>query len=1265
MVGRHFFRIGFSIFLAIVLFFGLGIAALKYWLLPNIHFWKEPIAETLTQALGTPVRIGHIKVKWQGFKPEIELNHVVVLNQKQEQVLNIPYAFGQMRLSSLFHWKPHFAHLEIRGLRLDVYQDTDGQFELIGQSLQWQDDGDESVVLSDALYDWLIKQGSLKISQSELVWHNAALPKRPLNLGIEFLDLSQKQGQLHALGLFTSAKHAHTRLHLDGSWQFTAGQNQEKHHHTANAESGDGHLSLRVENLQPSAWRDWVDIPSFLYQGTIHGLFQLKLQNHEVTHLQGNITVKRPFWADGKQLLTMEAQPFFQANSAHFNFELQASAIKFLSELTAEDKVPYFVPGTQWQVEINELAVHMPAELTTPLFFEKVRLHANSAPQEEHSVWQIHELLIDDGVGHLALNGQLQLDVHDLWQTQIALQGQGQDVNLNSIYQYIPNSLDSDLREWMQNGLTDGKLSYFDFIWQGVLDDFEYYQADTIEGLFELTAQLENATIDYYPEDDIERGWPPIAALNGWLFWRNDVLEVKAKNEPFLQIAPEHEVVIKHIAAKITNLYEQADLVVQAKTQGQAESYLPLWSNSNLGVLLEDSIRVEQAKGFWKIPLTLALPLGVELEEMEEAIKVQGAIEFNGNTSLKLWPELAPFHSLSGVLEFTELGVTIPEIKGLWLDGPIVLKGALGKPNEQLAVNAQPSAKALSAYYQTPWLKRVEGEASIQVILAFDANEHFTMQAKSDLFGIKIDLPYPLNKQSANTRWPVELQWQALDSQVDQNKIQLSLTDKLHLEAILDFATKRVDAFNLTTPAKPAHLTSELVYIDLAYPFLDLDNWWELYEKYIDVLDDEQWDWPPTSNVRLKAEQVEALGFNLNLFTYTHQLVQPDRWRIDISSEQIAGTAFWHTAATAQHPSGYLDAHFQRFDMLANNQDINEDNRSTKHPKEQTAIHSVQKSAVQQFSDDLVETGSLLESKAAQRVDKDFWYVSEPPLKQLPRINLVVDELRIKNYLLGSLHLKANPLADASGWGIDSWRIKAKEFMVAHGAGQWRLWGRLPVLYLNGDVQFSDLGEYSHYVGLDDLVSEGQGTLAFNFDWPYFPWRSELNQLSGDIQLSVKNGRLQPVRSRSAKLLEFLSLQSLSRIARLDVDLGSVVKEGFPFTEIQGSVKIRDGWLSTNDYQVLSPIGTLFFDGRTNIKTQQIDAQAVVIPEVDVSGAALAAGIAVNPLVGFGALVAQWILKHPLSAAMTARYRIGGNWDDFQVEDLPLLENNRSATEHE
>src|SRR5699024_9927066 len=92
VTARRFFRIVVYLLFATCVVAGVAFAAVKYWALPSIHLWKDPITRVLSQSVGAPVQIGHIQARWRGLRPELELEDVAVFNARGHEVLSIPHA---------------------------------------------------------------------------------------------------------------------------------------------------------------------------------------------------------------------------------------------------------------------------------------------------------------------------------------------------------------------------------------------------------------------------------------------------------------------------------------------------------------------------------------------------------------------------------------------------------------------------------------------------------------------------------------------------------------------------------------------------------------------------------------------------------------------------------------------------------------------------------------------------------------------------------------------------------------------------------------------------------------------------------------------------------------------------------------------------------------------------------------------------------------------------------------------------------------------
>jgi uncharacterized protein YhdP len=63
--------------------------ALRYWVLPNVGNYREDIEAALTKAAGQRVTIGRISGSWHGFRPELVLGEVVVLDRSGRPALRL------------------------------------------------------------------------------------------------------------------------------------------------------------------------------------------------------------------------------------------------------------------------------------------------------------------------------------------------------------------------------------------------------------------------------------------------------------------------------------------------------------------------------------------------------------------------------------------------------------------------------------------------------------------------------------------------------------------------------------------------------------------------------------------------------------------------------------------------------------------------------------------------------------------------------------------------------------------------------------------------------------------------------------------------------------------------------------------------------------------------------------------------------------------------------------------------------------------------
>ncbi|HLU04563.1 MAG TPA: AsmA-like C-terminal region-containing protein, partial [Advenella sp.] len=164
----------------------------------------------------------------------------------------------------------------------------------------------------------------------------------------------------------------------------------------------------------------------------------------------------------------------------------------------------------------------------------------------------------------------------------------------------------------------------------------------------------------------------------------------------------------------------------------------------------------------------------------------------------------------------------------------------------------------------------------------------------------------------------------------------------------------------------------------------------------------------------------------------------------------------------------------------------------------------------------------------------------------------------------------------------------------------------------------------------------------------------DLAMLNGSLSGSLRQGRLESVQSSAVKALELLSLQSFRRLPKFGETLGNSVQSGLTFDTIRSRMRLDAGRLFVEDFRLNGPSSAIVASGMTDLKSESLDFQAVVVPKLDVSGASVLAGTIVNPAVGVGAFLTQWLLQAPLQRALTVKYHVTGNWDKPLLNDMAL-----------
>ena len=808
-------------------------------------------------------------------------------------------------------------------------------------------------------------------------------------------------------------------------------------------------------------------------------------------------------------------------------------------------------------------------------------------------------------------NADMDLELQGSWQQEGGGKGGVADLSgrflraeLAAIARYLPNIVDEDARRWLREGLLAGRLIHAPLLVKGDLAHFPFGE-EPKRGEFFVGGLVRGAIIDYAPAKGAEeRGWPRIEALNGHAELHKVDLRIRADT---MEMRPSEDarIDLHSVMARIPDIEKDAVLSVQGTGAGEGEAFLALITESPLDELLDGLFSTARGTGRWEVPISLTIPLTETADT-----QVAGSVIFHDG-GLQLNTSIPALSQLNGRIDFTESALSAHDLKGRAVGGPVTISGSLAQDGAGLTFAGRLDAEALDPYLEAPIKALISGTTAYQLGVRRNVEGNFGLRFEAPLEGLALRLPPPLAK-SAKQRVQLEIGWDpGKQKGTSILNVQLGGLNAQFLHDSNNAKRKRpffhAGAISLNGKAAPPDTG---MVVDMVVPRIDIDAWRELAEDLMAGSEKPAGIFPKLRDLRLQSETAQALGVELDHLTFTARRPDDDRWRVDVSSTQTAGTLFWQ--AREGRIQGRVDAQFERL-----------------------ALGEPAKNPLVQDSDE----------EPSSSPDK-----SEDEL-HIPAIQLKVDRLRLYGRDIGSVSVEGVNDVSGRSWKLSQLQIQSPH-AVLHGNGVWQLEGARRGLIIHANAMFDDLGAYLAQLGFPDLIENGHGDIEGHIEWRGIPTRFDRGELYGDLDVNLAKGRLVNLGSRSGRLLELLSLQSVQRLARLDWNPAGLMKQGFPFDTVLGNLQLDAGVLQSENYRVTSPVATIVMAGDVNLVDEALDLHAVVIPSFDVSGAAIAAGIAVNPIVGVGAFLTQWLLKHPLSKAMTVEYQVKGSFDEPQLVEI-------------
>ena len=830
------------------------------------------------------------------------------------------------------------------------------------------------------------------------------------------------------------------------------------------------------------------------------------------------------------------------------------------------------------------------------------------------------------------------------------LQGRLTRADGTRVARYLPLSIPRHTRDYVRETVTRGVATGVDFRVKGDLHDVPFSGVHAAEartatpadiararqGEFRIAARVRDVDYAYVMPSSVAAGkaapWPGLTGVSGELIFERAGLQVRDARGR-LAGAPGIEVTKADV--RIADMAHHAPVLeIDALARGPLDELLKVGAPLLGGAA--GAIGRMRATGAADYALRIELPL----ETMDQA-RVRAGVTLGGN-DLQLLPQAPSLVQARGTLTFTETGFTLAGVQARLAGGEARIEGRGrygGTAGAELEFAAQGGATAegLRALREVPPLAAVARHAS--GAMRYDATfalrggaPEFTFA--SSLQGLALDLPAPLAKVAGTALALRVEQKVVLRDTVDglprvHDALSARLGDVASARYVRDVSGERTRVLRGALAVGPdvvapdgagEALPEDGVQFDLALPAFSVAAWQSLVDEAASA--------PPGPGGAGAAGTPGASAAEADVQGYL-----PTRVAVRTQALAIGGGRTLHDVVLGGSREGSL---------WRANVDATELSGYVEYNAAQAGrVHA------------RLARLRIAPGETAQDVES---LLDEQP-GTLPALDIVIDDLELLGRHLGRAEIDAVN----RGGARREWRLNRLAFTMPEASftaqGSWAAADGTPTAAgdrrrtaMTFHLEMADAGALLVRFGMPDVIRRGRGSLAGEVDWRGSPLSLDAASLGGQLHIEVASGQFLKADPGLAKLLGVLNLQALPR--RLVLDFRDVFSEGFAFDIVRGDARIAQGRATTNNLQMKGVNAAVLMDGSADLVRETQDLRVVVVPEITAGTAALVA-TAINPVVGLGTFIAQWLLSRPLSAAATQEFQIEGTWADPKITRVP------------
>ena len=1264
---------------------GIGFLVVRHWAWPRVDQWRPAIEARLADEIGAPVRLGGLQADFDRLSPRLLVDGVEI-GEPGEAGLRLDRIEALLSWRSLVAREPIFRLLRIHAPQLDVARIDRARFEVSGLDIDLDGAaGDSGGAAGSRFADWLGAHAAIRIEGARLRYTD-----RRAATGAEFVDVDiaiDSHGHRHKLlasGRGQAPAGGGARAPI-GTFELAADMERAG---GANGWTGQAYASF--EDADVLAINVLADVRSPLAGGRGRGRLWFEFADGRPVEAHGEIDLAGPILrtADGTGRLDVLAGRIAARWRDDGRVEIATDDVELVDStgvaIDAASGRQVLVFDADWRLESARIslgaadavdllelarAMPLPAPLAARIARWRVGGRIDGATLDWRAGGEAPDYAIDVRFSGLALalggspkggaapgfeglSGTARLDPSG---GGLAIAGGGAVLRLPGLLEQDAIGLDRyDARvDWRRDPVEGLEVAIERFGFEnedaagrihgrwrpsatggpGVVDleatvdradgrsAWRYLPlrmnekarrwvreaiqaASGREGRLRLRGDLarfpfrDPASGEFLATVEVGSGrlafdedWPAIEDVGGTLrFERASLSFEEGRGKVFgLDLAG--------IAARIDDLSRPV-VRVAGTAGGPLADMVRVLAESPLGEHAAEGIQRLRFTG----PASASLRLEIPVRD-PRATRVDGKVRLADNRFEPV-QGLPPFERLRGEIAFTQDRIAIEGLRADWLGGEVVASGDGGRDALAIRGEGRATAAGLAGLVPGRFASAVSGGFDYRGDVRIDRNGA-SVGVSSDLAGLGVALPAPLDKPAGVLR-PARLELRPVDGRPGAQHVRLLVgaTGAEGIELLADSGGRAAPPrIGLGVGVEPA-LPDRGFALRLRMAELDIDRWREFLAVDDPLSGPNDLPHPDRLSLRVGSARIARKSIEDLEIEATRR---DAAWTARVHSRQADGEIEWREAGDAE-PGGVLVARFSRLEIPGSEAD---------------------------------EFDSLL---------------AEAP-RTLPALDVRADRFTLGAMDLGALELSARQGGnDRPGdWLID-------RLVLDHAAGRFEGTGRWSAAAASPDqaaaapsrtvaLDFSlavgNAGRLLAALGFPDMVRGGSGDFSGGVSWQGSPLAIDLPSLTGELRLDIGKGQFLRTEPGIAKLIGVLNLQSLPR--RLNFDFRDVFAQGFAFDEIRGGAALLRGVASTEDLQMNGLQARVNLRGTVDLVRETQSLLVAVQPQVDAGLASLAYAAMVNPAVGIGSFIAQWMLQKPLASMLATEFEVEGDWSDPQV----------------